>query len=92
LVTAILRALGEPGSQLDGDLVAADIRWEHGRVSYDRMALAGRDRQLVFAGTIAENNALHLTCELGPSRRVPIVGWVDDPRLSDAVQARRRSR
>ncbi len=92
LVTAILRALGEPGRQLSGDLVAADIRWDGGRVSYDRMALAGRDRQLAFAGTIAENGALRLSCELGTSRRVPIVGWVHDPRLSDAVQARRRSR
>ncbi len=93
LTVALLDWLGEPGSDLAGDMVAPDIRSENGRLSYDRMALAGRDRDLTFAGTIAEDGVLRLTCEASAGRsaagvvgvgaplRASIVGWVDEPRL-----------
>ena len=93
-LTAALRDwLGEPGAELAGDLLARDIRSENGRLSYDRMVLAGHDRDLTFAGAIAEDGVLRLTCEassrratagpagVGTPLRVPIVGWVDAPRL-----------
>lgn len=91
LTTALLHLIGAPGGELAGDLVASDVRSENGRLSYDRMALTGRDPQLTFAGSIAEDGVLHLTCDVwsrrlpdrygGTPLRVPIVGWVDDPRL-----------
>jgi hypothetical protein len=91
LAAALLDWLGERGDELTGDLLARDIRSENGRLSYDRMTLAGPDRHLVFAGAIAEDGVLRLTCEAssrtagpaggGAPLRVPIVGWVDEPRL-----------
>jgi hypothetical protein len=93
LTTSLLQVLGEPSAELKGDLRARDVRSENGRASYDRMVVAGHDRKLTFAGVIAEDGVLRLTCDAssralpaGPggvaaALRIPIVGWLDDPRV-----------
>jgi len=93
LVVALRDWLGEPGDALAGDLLAPEIRSANGRLSYERMTLTGPERDLTFAGAVAEDGVVRLSCEasarrpppgsadVGAPLRVLIGGWVDEPRL-----------